>query len=157
MEKQIYEFMATQTEEKIVERKKCPNCSQEFAITDKDMEFYDKISPVFNGTKYKIPAPTLCPDCRQQSRLIWRNERKLYKRTSNLTGKTIVSMYSPEKPYKVYEQDFWRGDKWDALDYSRKFDFSRPFFEQFNELVLDVPDFSLCTIGNENSDYTNHT
>ncbi len=59
MNKQVYEFITTQTGEKIVERKKCPVCGQEFAITDRDLGFYSKISPVFNGTKYEIPAPTL--------------------------------------------------------------------------------------------------
>lgn len=33
--------------EKIVETKKCRISGQEFMVTDKDMEFYDKISPVF--------------------------------------------------------------------------------------------------------------
>jgi len=34
--------------EKIVEEKKCRKCSSLFTITDKDLEFYEKISPVFN-------------------------------------------------------------------------------------------------------------
>ncbi len=33
--------------EKIVEIKTCKHCSSEFGITDKDLEFYEKISPVF--------------------------------------------------------------------------------------------------------------
>jgi hypothetical protein len=35
-------------QEKIVETKTCEQCSGKFAITDKDLEFYDKISPIFN-------------------------------------------------------------------------------------------------------------
>jgi hypothetical protein len=35
-------------EEKIVERKICKQCGINFDITDKDKEFYDKISPKFN-------------------------------------------------------------------------------------------------------------
>jgi len=27
----------------------CKNCQKEFEITDEDLTFYDKISPVFNG------------------------------------------------------------------------------------------------------------
>jgi hypothetical protein len=33
---------------KIVEVKVCKHCDSSFEITDKDMEFYEKISPVFD-------------------------------------------------------------------------------------------------------------
>ncbi|EKE27949.1 MAG: hypothetical protein ACD_3C00123G0015 [uncultured bacterium (gcode 4)] len=143
-------------QEKIIETKTCKLCSVSFDITDKDLEFYNKVSPVFNSEKYSIPAPTLCPDCRQQRRLSFRNERKLYHRKCDLTWKQIISVYSPDKPFKVYEQAEWWSDKWDPKDYSRDFDFSKGFFEQFAELQLDVPRVSLyvddtCT----NCDFTN--
>jgi len=34
--------------ENIVEIKSCRNCQIEFSITDTDLEFYEKVSPVFN-------------------------------------------------------------------------------------------------------------
>lgn len=34
--------------EHLLEMKKCRQCSVEFPITDKDMEFYEKISPVLS-------------------------------------------------------------------------------------------------------------
>ncbi len=111
--------------EKVVETKQCKKCDVSFEITDKDLEFYDKISPIFNGEKYSIPTPKLCPDCRQQRRLSFRNERKLYKRKCDATGKNIVSIYSPGKPYKVYNSDFWWSDSWDAMDYGKDFDFNK--------------------------------
>ena len=61
--------------EKIVETKKCRLSGCEFFVTDKDLEFYDKISPVFAGKKYVLPSPTLCPDERIRRRLAWRNDR----------------------------------------------------------------------------------
>ncbi|MFA5917624.1 MAG: hypothetical protein WC850_05325 [Candidatus Gracilibacteria bacterium] len=144
-------------QENIVETKKCKLCSVDFDITDKDLEFYDKISPIFNGKKYSIPSPTLCPDCRQQERLTFRNERKLYKRKCDATGKDIISMYSPDKKYKVYSQEKWWSDSWNALDYGKEFDFSKRFFEQFEELYKEVPLVSLTTdyTKDENSAYTN--
>jgi hypothetical protein len=33
--------------EKVVETKNCKHCSAKFEITDKDLEFYEKISPSF--------------------------------------------------------------------------------------------------------------
>jgi hypothetical protein len=60
-----------------------------FEITDKDLEFYKKISPTFLSPdslesglkkKFSIPTPELCPVCREQRRMIWRNEMNLYRR-----------------------------------------------------------------------------
>lgn len=64
--------------EKIVERKICRLSGQEFFVTDKDLEYLDKKSPIFAGKKYLIPSPTLSPEERKRRRLTWRNERKLY-------------------------------------------------------------------------------
>jgi hypothetical protein len=33
--------------ERIVETKTCKHCEAKFEITDKDLEFYEKVSPVF--------------------------------------------------------------------------------------------------------------
>jgi len=55
-------------------QKTCKKCSINFEITDKDLEFYKKISPKIGGKIFEIPLPTFCSDCRQQRRLTWRNE-----------------------------------------------------------------------------------
>jgi len=86
-----------------------------------------------------------------------RNERTLYNRKCDETGENMVSMFPQNSPYKVYKSNFWHGDKWDSLDYGKDFDFSRSFFEQFNELMLAVPKFNLFSWQNENSDYCNIT
>ena len=143
----------------LVETKTCTHCGISFPITDKDLEFYDKVSPVFAWKKYSIPTPTFCPDCRQQRRLSFRNERKLYKRKCDATGKDIISIYSPDKVNKVYHQDFWWSDKWDPMDYGRDFDFGRGFFEQFGELMRGVAHPNLITDfnSNVNSEYINYS
>lgn len=133
----------------------CKQCQISFEISEEDLQFYASISPVFAGKKYAIPAPKLCPHCRLQRRMAFRNERKLYSRKSDLSGRMIVSNYSPDKPYKVYDQEEWWSDQWDPLQYGRDFDFNRSFNEQFNELVQDVPHVSLTNTGCENSYYTN--
>jgi len=66
--------------EKIINTKQCKSCNIEFNITDKDVEFYEKISPVFNWIRHSIASPTLCPDCRSQRRFSFRNERNLFPR-----------------------------------------------------------------------------
>ena len=139
-------------QEKVVETKQCKHCDISFEITDKDLEFYKKVSPKFEDRKYLIPTPKLCPDCRQQRRLSFRNERKLYKRKCDVTEKNIISVYSPDKSYKIYEKDEWRSDNLESLDYGTTFNFSKSFFEQFKELKNNVPKMNLMISHCENCD-----
>lgn len=110
---------------------------------------------MIGGKKYLIPPPKLCPDCREQRRTCFRNERKLYERKCDFSGQEIISTYSPDKPYKVYEKDIWWSDAWDPLSYGRDFDFSQPFFEQFYALSIDVPKIALMVDTSENCRHTN--
>ncbi len=142
--------------EKVIETKQCKHCDTKFEITDKDIEFYEKVSPVFAWKKYLIPSPTLCPDCRFQNRQSFINERHLYKRKSDATWKEIISNYSPDKPYKVFESEIWLASN-DFDKYGKEFDFSKSFFEQYNELFLQVPRMSLDQWANiESSSYNNY-
>src|SRR3989339_1132767 len=117
-------------------RKTCNNCQQNFEITDEDLKFYEKVSPVFNDKKYLIPQPTLCYECRQQRKLAFRNERVLYKRKCDLCKQQIISIYSPDKPFQVYCQKCIWSDKYDPIVFGRNYDFNKSFFEQFSELML---------------------
>lgn len=137
--------------------KPCVNCKTQFEVHERDREFYKKISPVFAGKKFEIPEPTLCPLCRQQRRFAFRNERHLYRRKCNGSGKEIISIYPQESPYKVYAQDVWWEGNWDATDYGREYDFSKSFTEQYAALMLDVPRVALLNMNSTNSDYCNFT
>ena len=125
----------------------CQNCKKTFVIEPSDFTFYEKI---------KVPPPTWCPECRMARRMMFRNERSLYKRKCDATGKDIISMYSPDKPFRVYEQKYWWSDNWDPLGWGRDFDWSKPFFEQFRKLMKEVPCNNLSVATNNiNSDYVN--
>ena len=126
----------------------CQNCKASFTIEPDDFSFYEKI---------KVPPPTWCFECRQLRRYAWRNERTLYRRNCDLCKKSTVTIYSPNKPYKVYCNICWWGDDWDRETYGRDFDFSRSFFEQFAELQHDVPRMALLNKNSVNSEYTNHS
>ncbi len=134
-------------------QKSCTQCRQEFQVTDEDLKFYEKVSPMFNGKRELIPPPRLCPDCRRQRRHSHRNERNLYHRKCDLTGQQIISVFAPERDVVVYNHRDWWSDKWDAHAYGKEFDFSRPFFDQFSELLQTVPSMSIAVTNVENSDY----
>jgi hypothetical protein len=135
--------------------KKCAFCGQNFAITDKEINYYEKISPTFNGQKYLIPSPKLCPRDRELRRLTYRNERIMYKRKSSLSGKDIISVYSENSPFKIFTTEEWWADNWDATFFNKTLDFNKSFFEQFYALMLDVPRPPLINNKAENSEYCN--
>ena len=142
--------------ENIVETKTCILSGEKFFVTDRDMNLYDQMSPIFGGKKYLIPTPTLAPITRMQRRMAFRNERFLYEKKSCFTGKTIVTMYHPDDDRKVCENHLWHGDSWSAFDYGRPVDFDRPILPQIGELWHDVPMMDLYHTGqNENCGYTN--
>ncbi len=138
-------------------QKVCANswCKQSFKITEEDLALCIKVSPTIAHTQYPFPPPTLCPDCRVQRRLAFRNERVLYHRNCDLTGKQVISVYSPDKPFTVFDQEAWWSDGWDPLSYGQDVDFSQSFFTQLSTLMHIVPRRNLVQFENENSDYTN--
>jgi hypothetical protein len=107
--------------------------------------------------KWEFEPVDECFLCNQKHKLYFRNARNLYKRKCDSTGQDIVSIYKPDSPYKIYRADEWYSDKWDPLEYGRDFDFSRPFFEQFQELRLSVPRQALNNVKAENSEFCNMT
>lgn len=123
-------------------------CGTEFTIEPNDFAFYEKL---------QLVPPTHCVECRQRRRYAWRNERTLYRRDCDLCGKSMVTIYSPNKPYKVYCQPCWWSDGWNHESSGRDFDFSRPFFEQFQELQFDTPRIALLSKNSVNSEYANHS
>ena len=149
--------MTDPSTDSIIQTKICAISWNEFSITQQDMDFYAKISPTFAGQVFHIPTPTLCPEERERRRLSFRNERNLYRRTCDATGKEIISIYSPDKPYKVYDQKIRWSDSRDPMDYGREFDFNKTFTEQFSELMKDVPAVALVNeyTKQENCGYVN--
>ena len=123
---------------------------------DTQKELLKALSPKLLGETLEIPASNQHPQVRLQNRLLFRNERHLYRQTSALSGKKIVSVFSPESNFKVYDQAEWWGDEWSELDYGREFDFSKTFTEQFKQLTIDVPHLSLYNRGCNNSYYSNY-
>ncbi|MDD3302357.1 MAG: hypothetical protein PHN31_02295 [Candidatus Gracilibacteria bacterium] len=182
-------------QEKIIETKTCKHCQTKFDITDKDLAFYEKVSPMFsnchpelvsgslkgqnnlndsgsrpegqvlsgikeesNGKiKYLIPTPKLCPDCRMQRRLTFRNEFNYYKTNCDLCNKNIISVHLKQNSkFPIYCQHCWRSDHRNQLGYGVDFDFSRAFFKQYLDLQNKVPKINMINdngVNSENSEY----
>lgn len=113
----------------------CRISHKPFLISDADLLFYDRISPVINGKKYAVPVPTLCPEERLRRRWAFRNEHTLYNNKCSKTGKPIVAMFPPTLPITIYEQSLWWDKSWNGTEYGREFEWGRSFFEQFATLL----------------------
>ena len=129
--------------------KVCQNCKNNFTIEPDDFSFYEKM---------KVPPPTFCPECRRQRRLSWYNLINLFHRNCDLCGEKFISMYPKEAPYVVYCPKCWWSDKWDFRDFGMDYDFSKPFFVQFNELMHKSPmlGLSINSTTTPSSPYNNH-
>jgi len=125
------------------ETKVCQNCKKDFIIEPDDFAFYEKM---------KVPAPTWCPDCRLQRRYSWRNEWHLM-RKKDIYGKEIFSNFNENSPVKIMEVAEWYSDSWNPLQYGQEYDFSRSFFDQFRQLLGQVPLLSRSLNKPVNSDY----
>ncbi|MBI4836623.1 MAG: hypothetical protein HY817_05180 [Candidatus Abawacabacteria bacterium] len=140
----------------MADTKSCLQCHQSFTIRDKDEDFYRNISPQIGEHILSVPTPTLCPECRLIRRLAARNETALYLRKSSLTGKDIISMYSPEAPYLVGEMTELRKDGFDAMQYQNDCDPKRAFFPQFHTFACKVPHQALLNFGGQEAiEYNN--
>jgi hypothetical protein len=126
----------------------CQNCKVNFTIESDDFSFYEKI---------KVPPPTFCPDCRLQRRYSWKNIMSLYNDNCKICKKPVISLYSRDSNIIIYCNKCWWSDKWDPKDYATDYDFSRPFFEQFNEFTKKIPHMAIVNddgISSLNSEYS---
>ena len=130
-------------------QKNCKNCKKDFEIRDEDQTFYEQVHS---------PLPEYCPDCRMARRLSFRNERTFYRRPCDLCKKDGISLYPVGTTFPTYCHSCWWSDGWDPKSYAMEYDASRPFMEQFGELLSRVSRIKLNIVGtNVRSDYTNNS
>lgn len=134
----------------------CKSCEQNFTITDADIDFYQRVSPILKDQTFSILPPTFCPSCRADRRLATRNDYSLHNRHCSSCHKATISIYTEPKPYPVYCKDCWWSDQWDANNLGIEFNWNRNFFDQFTELRNKVPRLSLINRNAENSEYIHY-
>lgn len=129
-------------------QKTCSITGLPFFISEQEIAFC---------TEHDIPLPTISPLERIRKTCAFLSSIYLYPTKCALTGKDILTFIPPHKGLVVYDIDAWMSEEWEPLDQGQDYDFSRPFFEQFAELLKRAPLPSLECIRStmENSDFTN--
>lgn len=125
----------------------CKKCNSAFEITSDDISYYEKIG---------VNHPDICPVCRAQLRLLFRNERVFYKRPCDRCKKDAISVFSANKTYPVWCYECWWADDWDPKDYGREYNEALPFFDQWKDLFNTVPKPSLVSTRAINCEYLNY-
>lgn len=136
--------------------KKCKDCDKSFELSSEDLQFIADLSPRIANKTFELPTPEKCPECRRRQRLAHRNEQVLYRRTGDLTGRPMLSMYSPDKPFKVYYHEEWWSDACQPELCAQEVDTNSSVFTQLQSLQKEVPVGSLLIVNGENSEYNNN-
>jgi hypothetical protein len=126
--------------------KECIQCCKEFIVDQYDQQFYGTLD---------LPYPQMCPSCRMQRRISFRNFFNLYHRKCDLSGKQMISMYHQDVSFPVYNMHEWWSDKWSGFDYSMEIDWNRSIFDQLKLLHGRVPRMGIMNTQCENTDYCN--
>ena len=124
-------------------KKICKVSGKEFEISEEDLKFYERIG---------VPPPTLCPDERCRRRWAWRG-KDFFMRKCDKCDKKVMAWFSPRLDIITYCNECYRSDDFDATEYGCDYDFEKPFFEQFNELLRSTPRHISNAVQNENSEY----
>ncbi len=128
--------------------KTCQHCHKKFEFSPYDHAVFQKM---------QVPEPGLCPRCRRQRRLSFRNDSNYYRNTCHLCQKSVISIYSPDKSIPVLCNDCFWSDQFDPLDYGEDYDFGKPFFEQYAQMRKKVPRIAIYNTQSENSEFTVHS
>ncbi len=106
----------------------CETCNSIFETLPFEKAFFQKM---------EVPPSKMCPDCRQRRRLAFWPFGKFNRRTCDLTGEKLISIYPQNARFPVYKASEWHSDKWEAP--ALQLYLERPFFDQLYELQSKTP------------------
>ena len=131
-----------------MQQSRCVITGEPFAISDYEQEYC---------RKFDVPLPVIAPLMRLRRMAVFRNRSYLFHSVCAESGKKILSSIAPERALTVWDRDIWESDRFDPMAAGRDYDFSKPFFTQFEELFRQVPlpNLSINRPTMENSDFTN--
>lgn len=132
----------------------CTSTGKVFIITEAEQKLISKLEVLHPLLKVgDIPLPTIHPQEFNRQLQSYVSLMSLFEDKSAISGAPLITRYNPRLGYQVctYEE-FW-SDEVDNTSVGRDYDFSRPFFDQWNELMHAVVMQPLVQINCENSKY----
>lgn len=133
----------------------CRVTNAPFEVSEEERAFLARLSELNAYLGAPLPLPTIHPWERLRRHLSWGNLFWLSRVPSAASGQPVLSRFSQGLGARVCSVDeFWSG----AVDNTlcgRSYDFSRPFFEQFGELIREAVIPGLNNTNAEGSDFVN--
>ncbi|MEK7122770.1 MAG: hypothetical protein AAB855_02835 [Patescibacteria group bacterium] len=115
----------------------CPITGLQFEHHELERKHYER---------FGMPVPDIHPLARGIQKMAHSNSWGLYWTVDARTGKKIMSCYDPAEHPVIYDRTYWMSDEFDAREYGRDFDFSRPFFDQYFLMVATIPKPNLTVL-----------
>ncbi len=129
---------------------KHPYCEERFDIAAEDIKFLKM---------FHVSAPNYCPTCRRIRRLTHMGYSQLFKRKCDVPNHTesIISIFSEECPFFVYDYKYFIGDEFDPFSFGYEYDKKISPMKQLLEFRKNfpVPSFLNRNPSSINSDYSN--
>ncbi len=133
----------------------CRITGKEFEITPMHLEALRSIGEGHPHIGEALPAPTIHPFEQLRRFYALGSLSTLYSCKSNISGEPTITRIPGHRGYKVCTPEEYQSDAVNNLQHGRSYDFSKPFFDQLNELIKDCILPPINNVGNENSSYTN--
>ncbi|MBP6911845.1 MAG: hypothetical protein KBB88_01420 [Candidatus Pacebacteria bacterium] len=129
---------------------KHPYCEKEFSIEEEDIEFL---------RMFKVPAPHFCPTCRRIRRLPHMGMVQLFKRKCDVPehDETMISLFSEECPFPVYDYKYFIGDEFDPMTFGVPYNPQSDHLDTLWKLrkSFPMPSFLNKDVASINSEYSN--
>lgn len=98
---------------------KNPHCTGTFGIEEGDIEFLRML---------RVPPSNYCPTCRRMRRMVHMGVNRLFKRPCQAPGhnETVISSFSEQCPFPVYDYKYFISDEFDPFSYGRVYEGGSP-------------------------------
>jgi hypothetical protein len=134
---------------------KCRITNKEFTVDERELAHLRRMGELNPLIGESLPVPCVHPFEQLRQVLALGNLQYLYRSKSFLSGTPQLSRYNPASEFKITTLDEFWSDRVDNTSAGRDYDFNRPFFEQFNELLRDSCLQPLNLTNAEGSDFVN--
>lgn len=122
----------------------CLECQKPFDCPSEELEFLKR---------FDVSTLNRCAWCRLRRRLaFWPFVGTFHQRTDSLTGKPLISVFSPQARFPVTDRKNWYSDRFEAP--AKKVDLTQSFLQQLKVLQEETPHFHMLGDDkNVNCDY----
>lgn len=133
----------------------CATTGRRFQVEEDEQAVLEMVARSHPLIDKPLPPPALAPMEFFRTITSWGNLLNIFRARSAVSGAVQLSRYDPSLGIKVCTPDEFWSDRIDNTEFGRPYDFSRPFFDQFSDLIHDVYFMPLNASNCEGSDYVN--